>query len=147
MKLNYKQSKDYNEIIFINFIQDVLREYPTYDSKIEKRKNDILENLKVKSKDYLKDQENINKCIENDRKLNVYKSRKALLDDILPRLEKYNDKAYLFVKKRYFERKNLKNIMQQLNLSTPTEMFDLDFVAIRYIGNKMRNSKDFLRKV
>lgn len=147
MKQNYTNSKNYNEILYINFIQEMLREYPTYDIKAEDRINEILENLKVNSKNYLKDQENIKIEVEKDRELNIIKARKELLDDILPKLEKYNPKAYKFVKMRYFDKKNLKKIMQQLDLSTPTEMFDLDFIAIRYIGNKMRNSKDFLRKV
>ncbi len=145
MKKEYKQSKNYNEILYINFIQEMLNEYYTYDDKIEDRINEILENLKMDSKNYLKDQENINKLIESDKQLNIYKSRKELLDNILPKLEKHNPKAYQFVKKRYFEKKNLKKIMEQLNLFNPTELFNLEFTAIRYIGNKMRNSKDFLR--
>lgn len=108
MKKEYKQSKNYNEILYINFIQEMLNEYYTYDDKIEDRINEILENLKMDSKNYLKDQENINKLIESDKQLNIYKSRKELLDNILPKLEKHNPKAYQFVKKRYFEKKNLK---------------------------------------
>ena len=134
MKKEYKQSKNYNEILYINFIQEMLNEYYTYDDKIEDRINEILENLKMDSKNYLKDQENINKLIESDKQLNI-----------IPKLEKHNPKAYQFVKKRYFEKKNLKKIMEQLNLFNPTELFNLEFTAIRYIGNKMRNSKDFLR--
>ena len=147
MKLSYKDSKDYNEILYINFIKEILLEYPTYTNKIEERKNEILEELKLKSKNYLKNHEDFNSYIENDNKIKILKARKNMLDNILPKLEKYNKKAYLYVIKRYIERKNLKDIMKQLELLNPTEVFNLVLVAIKYIGNKIRNSKDFLRKV
>ena len=147
MKNNYKYSKDYNEILYINFIQTMLKEYPTYESKIENRVNEILEDLKLNSKDYLKNQEKYNEYIDKDNKLKVFKARKSLFDDILPKLEKNNQKACLFVKMRYFERRNLKDIMEALKLLNSTELFNLDLYAMRYIGNKIRNSKDFLKKV
>ena len=125
----------------------MLKEYPTYESKIENRVNEILEDLKLNSKDYLKNQEKYNEYIDKDNKLKVFKARKSLFDDILPKLEKNNQKAYLFVKMRYFERRNLKDIMEALKLLNSTELFNLDLYAMRYIGNKIRNSKDFLKKV
>lgn len=146
MRKTYKESKNFDEIMLIKFIQDMLKEYPTYSDKIANRIDEMLEELKLPALNYLKDQEQIEQALENDKQLNILKNRKAFLDVELKSLEKYNKKAYIFIQKRYFDKRNLKDIIQEMNLSNATELFDLNLTAIRYLGNKIRNSKDFLRK-
>ncbi len=142
----YGSNNQTQKIMVIDFIRKLLYQYPYLENKIRDREKELLKTDKITSYEFIKGNKSIkdiSNILLNDKKLKIYKNRKDFLDKTFKHLKKSYPKVYNFMIKKYFIRVSNEDIKNEIN-STDAGMIELDLKLIKYIGNKLTYSKNFL---